>query len=87
MSYGRLQQRINPKLQKEAEGILFAQGIKPSQAIIMFYTEIKRKRGLPFCPSPVPNQALEKDLKEAKKGVGVKTYKGKKEFFNSLQNG
>src|SRR5438045_1474767 len=53
MPSSRLQQRIDPSLRKEAEAILKTQGIKPSQAIILFYTEVTRSRGLPFRPSPV----------------------------------
>lgn len=90
MASGRIQQRIDPSLRKEAEQILQIQGIKPSQAIILFYTEVKRIGGLPFTPSPVqrseiPNAKLQKDLREAKKGKGVITFKNKKDFFDSLR--
>jgi hypothetical protein len=36
-------------------------------------------------PSEVPNEKLRKGLAEAKKGIGVKTYKNKKELFESLK--
>ena len=90
MASGRIQQRINPSLQREAEEILKAQGIKPAQAIILFYTEVKRFRGLPFTPSPlqpseIPNAKLRKDLREARQGKGIHTFKSKKEFFDSLR--
>ncbi len=89
MTSGRIQQRIDPSLQKEAEEILQTQGIKPSQAIILFYTEVKRVGGLPFQPSPVhpseiPNARLRKELRDASKGRGVKTYKNEKDLFDSL---
>jgi addiction module RelB/DinJ family antitoxin len=89
MTNGRIQQRINPALRREAEQILRIQGIKPSQAIILFYTEVKRTGGLPFSPSPVtpaeiPNARLRKNLKEAAKGRGVKTYNSEKDFFDAL---
>lgn len=89
MASGRIQQRIDPLLRKEAEKILQIQGIKPSQAIILFYTEVKRSGGLPFQPSPVrpseiPNARLRKELKDAAKGKGVKTFKNEKGFFDSL---
>ncbi|MBI1812586.1 type II toxin-antitoxin system RelB/DinJ family antitoxin [Candidatus Peregrinibacteria bacterium] len=90
MTPGRIQQRIDPVLQRQAEQILALQGIKPSQAIILFYMEVKRSGGLPFAPSPVqpeeiPNARLRRDLREAARGIGVRTYKGKKEFFDSLK--
>jgi len=87
----RLQHRIDPLLRHDAEMILTAQGIKPSQAIILFYTEIKRTGGLPFPPSPVqpaeiPNARLRKDLEEARRSKGVKTFTKKKKFFDSLRD-
>ena len=86
----RIQQRINPSLKRQAEAILEAQGIKPSQAIILFYMEVKRSGGLPFKPTPVqpaeiPNARLRKDLEVAWQGKGIKTYKTKKAFFDSLR--
>lgn len=86
MKTGRLQHRIDPILQREAETILKEQGIKPSQAIAIFYTEITRRRGFPFLPSAVPNESLKKSFSEAKAGKGVKKYKNKEELFRSLEN-
>lgn len=81
----RMQTRIDANLKQEAERILEAQGFKPAQAIGIFYTEITRMGGFPFLPTPVPNEKLRKALLEAKKGIGVKTYKSKKAFFESLK--
>ncbi len=81
----RMQTRIDSKLKKEAERILEEQGFKPAQAINIFYTEITRLGGFPFLPSKVPNEKLQKDLKEAASGVGVKTYKNKEDLFKSLK--
>lgn len=89
MPSGRIQQRIDPILRRDAEEILQTQGIRPSQAIILFYTEVKRTGGLPFQPSPVspseiPNARLRKDLEEAQKGKGIRHFTNKKELFDSL---
>ena len=80
----RMQHRINPRLKKEAEHILEEQGIKPAQAITIFYMEIKRTGGFPFLPTKVVNKQLKKDLLEAKKGTNIKTYKNKKDMFDDL---
>jgi addiction module RelB/DinJ family antitoxin len=90
MSLSRIQQRIDPSLRREAEQILHAQGIKPSQAIILFYTEIKRSKGLPFAPSPVqpseiPNKRLQRDLKKTGRGKDVRSFANKKDFLHSLR--
>lgn len=81
----RTQYRINPALKKKAEEILLSQGIKPAQAITMFFTEVARTGGFPFLPSRVPNAKLAQDLKDVEKGKGIKTYKSKKDFFDSLK--
>ena len=90
MASGRIQQRIDPKLQKQAEAILKAMGLKPSQAITLFYMEITRQRNLPFHPSEVqpseiPNAKLRKDMEEARRGKGVREYKNEDDFFASLK--
>ena len=71
--------------------ILETQGIKPSQAIILFYTEVKRFGGLPFQPTPlskseIPNAKLQKDVSDARSGKGVQTFKTKKSFFDSFKS-
>ena len=91
MTATRLQQRIDLTLKREAEAILETQGIRPSQAIILFYTEVKRSRGLPFKPSPVspreiPNARLQRDLREARRGKGLQSFKSKKELLGSLRS-
>lgn len=90
MALTRLQQRIDSDLRQDAEQILRAQGIKPSQAIILFYTEVKRTGGLPFTPSPVqpaeiPNARLRRDIEAARRGEGVRTFGTKKEMLKSLR--
>ncbi len=90
MTSGRIQQRIDPKLRKEAELILRTQGIKPSQAIYLLYMEIKRFGGLPFAPTPVqqseiPNTQLQKDIRETDLGIGVREYRDKKSMFRALR--
>lgn len=92
MPSGRLQHRIHPSLKRDAEEILQMQGIKPSQAIILFYTEVKRSGGLPFTPSPVhpseiPNRRLQRDLKSARSGNDIVRYHSKRDLFESLHAG
>lgn len=89
MSSSRLQHRIDPDLRRDAEMILSAQGIKPAQAIILFYTEVRRSGGLPFTPSPVQpseilNARLQKEMRQARNGIGVQSFKNKNDFFASL---
>lgn len=90
MSQTRIQQRIDPVLRRDAEIILSAQGIKPSQAIMIFYMEVKRFGGLPFLPSPVqpseiPNARLQKAIRNARKGIGVQSFTNERDLFASLK--
>ncbi len=91
MPSARLQQRIDPMLRKDAEMILQTQGIKPSQAILLFYTEVKRRGGLPFTPTPVqpseiPNAKLRRDLQDAKRGRGIERFTDKAALMDSLHS-
>ena len=61
----RISSRIDADLKSEADAILAQLGIKPSQAINMFYTQIVRHRGIPFAlklPNAETVQALNEDL-------------------------
>lgn len=40
--------RMKPELKNEAETILESLGLKPTEAITMFYTQIVLKKGVPF---------------------------------------
>ena len=63
----RISSRIDASLKNEADSILAHLGIKPSQAITMFYTQIVRQRGIPFelkLPNAETVQALNEDLSD-----------------------
>lgn len=82
----RMQHRVDSELKKEAEYILAKQGIRPAQAITIFYTEIKRTGGLPFLPTKVPNKKLAEDLRATPNEQAVKKYTTKKALFASLDD-
>ena len=44
----RVSTRIDAELKKQAEAILAEIGMKPSQAITLFYTQIVKQRGIPL---------------------------------------
>lgn len=43
-----VQARIEPNLKNDAEYVLGKLGIKPSEAITLFYSQIVLKKGIPF---------------------------------------
>ena len=60
--------RIDPKIKKEAEDILYSLGITPSSAINMFYHQVIINNGIPFeLKGDVPNKKTRKAIKEVGK--------------------
>jgi DNA-damage-inducible protein J len=54
--------RIEPELKEEAEAILKGLGLNATQAITLFYQQIRLSRGLPFVlriPNEITRQTLE----------------------------
>lgn len=70
----RISTRIDADLKTEGEAILSQLGIKPSQAISMFYTQIVRQRGMPL-ELKIPNDetiaAFGEDLSDAKRYTNI----------------
>ena len=57
--------RVNPDLKQEVEQILSQLGITATQAITMYYEQIKMNRGIPFelkLPNSETRQAMEDAL-------------------------
>jgi len=64
--------RINRELKKETENILQTLGVKPSDAITMFYNQINLRKGLPF-PVEIPNEVTKQAIKDAVNRVEMQT--------------
>ena len=57
-----VQARIEPDLKRDAESVLKSVGLTPTQAISLFYRQIKLQQGLPFqvrIPNSVTMMAIE----------------------------
>lgn len=82
----RISSRIDADLKREADAILSEIGLKPSQAIALFYTQIVRQRGIPF-DLKLPNETLEAAMAEARdpkfKGE-ASSYGSAREMFDDL---
>ncbi len=82
----RISSRIDADLKREADAILAEIGMKPSQAITLFYTQIVRQRGIPLSLK-VPNEALEDAMREARDPAFKRTassYGSAREMFDDL---
>ena len=62
--------RIESGLKKDVESILKQLGLSATQAITMYYQQIKLNNGLPF-EVKLPNEETEKIIEESRKGVNV----------------
>ena len=60
--------RVDPALKQEAEGIFEALGLSATQAITLFYQQVKWARGLPF-EVRVPNDVTLRTFDETDAGV------------------
>ena len=62
--------RIESDLKKEVESIFKQLGLSATQAITMYYQQIKLNRGLPF-EVKIPNSETQQVIEESRKGINV----------------
>jgi DNA-damage-inducible protein J len=65
--------RVEPDLKEDAEALLEKLGMTPTEAITLFYKQVKLHRGLPF-PVRVPNKETIRAIREARAGKDLVTY-------------
>jgi len=75
--------RIEPELKEEAEAILKELGLNSSQAITLFYQQIKLNRGLPFMVR-VPNETTRQTLDDTDAGKDVVYCRDAEDLFERL---
>ncbi|TVR36389.1 MAG: type II toxin-antitoxin system RelB/DinJ family antitoxin [Balneolaceae bacterium] len=75
--------RIEPGLKKETERILDQLGLNTTEAIRIFFKQIKLQRGLPF-EMKIPNETTHQAIIEAKERKDVKEFEAIEELFEDL---
>lgn len=75
--------RLEPKLKKETELIFEELGINTTEAIRIFFTQVKLQRGLPF-DLKIPNETTQKTIQDAKSKKDVKSFDSTEELFEDL---
>jgi DNA-damage-inducible protein J len=65
--------RIEPRIKRQAEGVLHRLGISPTEAIRIFYTQITLRHGLPFAVA-VPNGCTAATLEKSRRGEEVQEF-------------
>ena len=75
--------RIEPGLKEEVEALFAKLGLSTTDAINIFFKQVKLRKGLPF-EVAIPNKLTKKVLKEADEGKNLVRHKNTDEMFNDL---
>ncbi len=75
--------RVEPRLKSDVESVFRQLGLSTSQAIGLFYSQVKMHKGLPF-QVRIPNKTTRKVFELTEKGKGIKAFRDKKELFDDL---
>lgn len=79
--------RLDPALKKQTEKVLSEMGLTPSQAITLFYYQVKNQRALPFevrLPKQ-PNEETVQAMDDLKKRRNTMTFKNVDELIADLE--
>ncbi len=77
--------RIEPKLKAEVEAILEKFGLNTTDAVTLFYKQVKHFKGLPF-DVRIPNKETIKAIEEANKDAGLKRFGSVRELMKDLDS-
>jgi DNA-damage-inducible protein J len=75
--------RIEPELKENAENILRQLGMTPTEAVTIFYQQIKFSRGLPFAVT-IPNEVTLQTFRDTDAGKNVVQTQSKDDLFEQL---
>ncbi len=78
-----LRARIEPILKEEVDSILKELGLSTSEAINLFYKQIKLRKGLPF-QVVIPNDLTKKTFKETDKNLNIIESETTEDMFKKL---
>ncbi len=76
--------RIQPELKEEAEALLKELGLNATQAITLFYQQIRLTRGLPFMVR-VPNETTRQTLDDTDAGQNLVYCRDAEDLFARLK--
>lgn len=76
--------RIEPDLKLQAESVIKKLGMTPTEAINLFYSQIKLRKGLPF-DVKIPNKVTLKTFKDTDAGKNLIESKDVEDFFKKLE--
>jgi len=74
---------IEPELKQEVDELLQRLGLSTTEAIHLYYNEIKLRQGLPFQVN-IPNQVTQETFDATDRGEEIHEYDNLEDMFNSL---
>jgi len=77
--------RVEPELKSDAEKVLKALGISTTEAINLFLSQVRLRKGLPF-DVKIPNKTTLKAMKDAEEGHNLSSYDSIDDFFKKMQS-
>ena len=75
--------RVDPDLKADAEKVLSKLGISTTEAINLFLSQVRLRRGLPF-DVKIPNKTTLKAMKDAEEGRNLNSYDSLDKFFEKM---
>lgn len=75
--------RIEPRLKADVEKLLHRLGMTTTEAITMFYAQIRLRKGLPF-PVEIPNETTRKTFEATEQGENLNSYDNLDQMFETL---
>ncbi|NOQ23716.1 MAG: type II toxin-antitoxin system RelB/DinJ family antitoxin [Candidatus Aegiribacteria sp.] len=75
--------RIEPDLKEEVEKLFHELGISTTDAINIFFKQVKLRHGLPF-EVAIPNELTQKVLKETDDGKNIVRHENIHDMFKNL---
>lgn len=75
--------RTEIELKTEVEGILTTLGMSTTEAINIFFKQVKLRKGMPF-PVEIPNEETLKTFRDSEAGKGLVECKNADELFKKL---
>ena len=77
--------RTEPRLKKEVESIFSELGITSTEAINMFYKQVRLRKGIPF-EVKIPNKETLKAFKDSGARKNLKTFKNINDLLKDLKS-
>jgi len=85
MRNATIRARTEEWLKEEVEGVLKELGMTPTEAINLFYNQIRLQRGLPFHVL-IPNEETAQVLRDTDEGKNLVKYNTVEEMFKDLDS-